>query len=195
MSKEKTRELTAAQLMVATKKMVVLLEPLGTERSRVIRAAFTLLNDTVPVGLESGGGGGGGNGGLGRSAPKPGGLAPGNEKAYFDRKDPQSKMEELAVAARYREEMLGATSSGKEDLKAITKAARRNFDDNNFSRDVDNARRKAGFFTRGSGKKDVIELSYYGQEFVDALPDREAAKGVRKPKQAGGRRPNKQAKG
>lgn len=114
--------------------------------------------------------------------------APADEQGYFDAKDPRTKGEELAVAARYREEHESATTSTREELEKVIRAARRNFDSGNFKRDLDNARRK-GLFNSGTGKQ--IVLSHRGQRYADALPDRQAAKAAPKPKRAGGRRAKK----
>lgn len=53
-------------------------------------------------------------------------------------------------------------------------AARRNFDASNFGRDINNARTK-GLFNKGTGK-DAYVLSYYGQNYVDILPNRDQLK-------------------
>lgn len=166
----------------ATNKLVAILEPLeNADRQRVIHAAFVLLGvtasdaatTTTPAALLLGA----------KPGPPNGKVA--SEKAFFDLKQPANKGEELAVAARFREENLDATGSTKDELKAIFKAARRNFDSNNFGRDIDNARKK-GIFNRGSGSDAV--LSHYGQSYVDTLPDRDAVKALRKPKGAGAKR-------
>jgi hypothetical protein len=113
--------------------------------------------------------------------------APAGAKAYFDEKQPHSKIEELAVAARFREETENADSSSQEELGAIFRAARRTFDAHNFKRDVDNARNK-GLFMRGTGR-DSLHLSSYGQTLVDTLPDRDSAKALKpKVKRRGGRK-------
>jgi hypothetical protein len=160
----------------AVGKLVDVLESVDEgERDRVIQAALTLI-------------------GVAPTSPLPGmGARPSGgqlgarigEQAYFDSKEPRTKIEELAVAAHYRETQ-GATTSTRDELKAVVKAARRNFDDNKFRRDLDNAR-TAGLFTRGTGKDSVV-LSHYGQNYVVALPDRERVKALAKPKGAGARK-------
>ena len=173
------------KILDATSKIVALLEPLEDgDRLKVIQAAFVLLgvNAGEAIAMPTAG--------MPSRAPglavAPSAAAKANgEKEYFDAKQPASKGEELAVACRYREEVLDASSSMKEELKAVFKAARRNFDDRNFARDLDNARTK-GLFNRGSGK-DVV-LSHYGQNYVDAMPDRDAVNAIRKPKGAGVKR-------
>jgi len=158
----------------AAGKIFGILEPLKPEdRGKVIQAALALLGGDVNVELGSGGGGAGS-----------GGRTPGvGEKSYFDAKEPRTKGEELAVAARYREEREHATASTRADLERVIRAARRNFDGSNFRRDLDNARRK-GLFNSGTGK-DSIVLSHYGHNYVEALPVRESVKAVQKPKRAG----------
>jgi len=99
------------------------------------------------------------------------------EKKFFELKSPNSKLEELAVAARYRELYADANKHEKADLEQVVKAARRNFDSKNFNRDLDNAKTK-GLFNRDK----EITLSYSGQGYVDALPDRENLKNVARPK-------------
>lgn len=104
-------------------------------------------------------------------------------QSYFAAKNPRTKGEELAAAARYRELNEGAESSTRADLERVIKNARRNFDAGNFRRDLENAR-TSGLFTRGSGKDSII-LSTYGQSYVDALPDRAVAKQFARPKRGG----------
>ncbi len=100
-------------------------------------------------------------------------------KQYFDEKKPNSKVEELALAARYRELHENKDVHEKEDFKAVVSAARRNFDSGNYNRDLNNAKR-TGLFNKGEGNV----LAYYGQNYVDALPDRDAVKLIKKPKGA-----------
>src|SRR6185437_16839751 len=50
---------------------------------------------------------------------------PSGAAAFFDRKQPKTKLEELAVAAKYREEAESAETSSQEQLKAIFDSARR----------------------------------------------------------------------
>ena len=152
--------------------LVKLLEPYSTEeRQRIIQATVILLGDiNIPI------------------APNlktPGSFEPkavsGKAKEFFEQKNPKNKGEQLAVAARYREETIGVEEHSKADLKAVFAEARRNFDDKNFHRDIDNARRQAGLFNLGTGR-DVNKLSYQGQQFVDTLPDRDAASKHKKKK-------------
>jgi hypothetical protein len=167
------------KVLEATQAVVAVLTPLEPdERARAIRAAITIVggvpDQSVPAATGAKDGGG------------TRGQASRNEKAYFDLKDPQTKIEELAVAARFREEAENAVESSHQELRAATSSARRNFDSKNFKRDLENAR-IAGLFNRGTGKDRAV-LSHYGQEYVDALPNRDAVKTLKKPKGAGAKR-------
>ena len=106
-------------------------------------------------------------------------------------KDPQNKGEILAVAARYRE-LSGEDGHSKADLKIVITEAGRNFDDANFARDLNNAKRQAGFFNLGTGRNS--RLSYYGKHYVDALPDRQAATALKRPKIGGRKGPSTKKK-
>ena len=175
----------------ALSKVIEQLQPLeDLERGRVIRAVLSFFGFTQDSGKSDGQGN---RENLGDSSldNEPRGRSAAGAKAYFDRKLPHSKIEELAVAARFREETENAESSSQEQLKAVFVTARRTFDAHNFKRDVDNARTK-GFFMRGTGR-DTVQMSSYGQNFVDALPDRDRAKEI-KPhvkRRGGGKKPAK----
>lgn len=99
---------------------------------------------------------------------------------YFDAKLPTTKGETLAVAARFVEESEHIEAATKDHLKRIIKAARRNFDDAKFTFDIANAR-NSGLFNKGSAD-DGYTLSYYGQRYVDALPDRERVRKLSRPR-------------
>jgi hypothetical protein len=143
------------------------------ERQRALAAAMTLLGEAPPaISALSGG-----QGVSQAAAAQTTRVSSAGAASYFQSKDPKSKLEELAVAARYRETATDASVHTKEDLEKVFKDARRNFDRNNFKRDLDNAK-KRGFFTRDRD----ITLAYFGQQFVDGLPDREAVKKLKKPK-------------
>ncbi len=176
----------ASKALEATNKLVNLLESIDKEdRAKVIQAAFVLLGEQpvtfgvvgAPVPSVQG------TGGVPANVSAAG--TPGTAKAYFEAKKPVNKIEELAVAARFREEHMNQTTSTKEEIHAVVKEARRNFDASNYARDMNNAQRK-GLFNKGGGRNAV--LSHYGQDYVDALPDREAASGIPKPKRAGARK-------
>ena len=148
------------------------------ERLRALNAVLTMIGDQAGMSGATASQGG-------SSASTQGGvtgpLRPAEQtgaRAYFDQKDPKTKIEELAVAARYREQYAGAHTHVREDLEAlISREARRNFDRRNFNRDVSNAK-VAGLFNKAK----ELSLSYYGQQYVDALPDREAVGKLRRPK-------------
>lgn len=162
-------------------KLYELLSPLSPdERTRVVQATLILFGDEVPAAS------------LPRSAAqtKIAGIASDasvDPAVFFDQKGPRNKGEELAVAARFRELHQHQDKHSKADLKKVITDARRNFDDNNFARDINNARRQAGFFNLNTGR-DSSKLSYFGQQFVDALPDREAASNFKRPKVGGSRK-------
>lgn len=166
-------------------KLYELLEPLTPEeRSRAVQATLILFGDEVPArSLDDN------RGRDGRSAGSP--SSPRDAGEFFHLKDPQNKGESLAVAARYRE-LKGEEVHTKADLKAVITDAGRNFDDSNFARDMNNAKRQAGFFNLGTGRE--IKLSYYGKQYVDALPDREKAGALKKPKIGGRKAPRSNKK-
>ncbi len=178
--------MTKNKMLDAINGIVAILEPLSVEeRNRAISAASTVLGDEVHVGIA-------GNLGKGEQpATPPRRLGASSAQAYFDEKSPENKGEELAVAARYREENAGVSATTKDEFRSVLKEARRNFDDRNFKRDLDNARVK-GLFNRGAGKEGAV-LSYFGQKYVDALPDRVAVKALGKPKGARRKPPAKKA--
>jgi hypothetical protein len=168
-------------------KLLALLEPLSPDdRRRVVDGVLVLLGEATQDirGRTSD---------QQRTAAGHGASATGTAKAFFDSKQPNSKIEELAVAARFHELTSDAESHSKADFEAVFKNARRNFDSVHFKRDLDNARTK-GFFNKGSGK-DAAVLAYYGQNYVDALPDRDALKQIRAPKGSGQRRVAKKSPG
>jgi hypothetical protein len=163
-----------------TKEIYKLLEPLSPEdRSRVISAALTLLGQEQ---ITSKVGGGREEGDGGKSKPS-------TSQSYFAQKDPHKKVEFLAVAARFREQNKNEHEHKKEDFESVIKDARRNFDGHNFSTDISNAKRK-GLFIKGKENK----LSFYGQQYVDTLPDREALKKLRPPTKRGKKKAKAKAK-
>jgi len=101
------------------------------------------------------------------------------EQRFFKDKNPQSQMEKLAVAARYRELHMDADTHSKEEIERFFMAAHESFV-GNYGRDMGNTRNR-GFFTKGN-KRDEARLATYGQEFVDALPDRDVASALLAPK-------------
>jgi hypothetical protein len=163
-------------------KLYDLLAPLTPEdRLRVVQATLVLFGEEIPVEASLGPK----KSSLARPAETAG--APSDPAAFISQKDPQNKGELLAVAARYRELIEKADSHSKADLRKVITDAHRNFDDTNFARDLNNAKRQAGFFVLGAGRN-AHKLSYYGKQYVDALPHREAAAGLKRPKIGGGRK-------
>lgn len=104
----------------------------------------------------------------------------GTAKDYFAQKDPSNRGEMLAVAARYLELTTSKEVMNKNDIEQVFKDSRRNFDGKNFSRDMRNAVHNAKFFLSG-GERETYKLSFYGQEYVDALPDKDLARDIKKP--------------
>ena len=172
----------------ASAELYKLLEPFESdERARIVRGTLTLLGEqSSSFGLDEKDQ----QGGVGSSRERAGQIGTStNARGFFDKKAPANKIEELAAAARFREQHENSTAIKKEDFKRIiSDQARRNFDSHNFNRDINNAR-NSGFFNKGGSAKNGYTLSYYGQNFIDALPDREAAKKLHKPKS--GRRTKK----
>lgn len=159
-------------------KLYAILEPLNAEdRAKAVRATLVLFGDEIP------------NEPSLRTPPSGGTNATvtdyGDVAEFFNQKDPKNKGEVLAVAARYREINEQQESHSKSDLKKVVTDSHRNFDDSNFGRDINNAKRQAGFFVLG-GDRDAHKLSYYGKQYVDALPDREAAGELKRPRVGGG---------
>lgn len=161
-------------------KLYELLAPLTPEdRVRAVQATLVLFGDEVSEIMPPGQGSG-----LTGKPRKPG-ATPSDPSEFVREKDPQNKGELLAVAARYRELVGDHESHPKADLQKVITDARRNFDDRNFARDLNNAKRQAGFFLLGTGQRDSAKLSHYGKEYVDALPDRDATAKLRRPKVGG----------
>lgn len=170
-------------------KLYELLSPLEPEeRVRVVQATMILFGENLPSGLANGSAGQKQN--LGDGIGSRDGIQD-NIQAFLDEKTPKNKGETLAVVARYRELKDNIETHSKADFKLLITDARRNFDDRNFARDINNAKRQSGFFNLGSGR-DANKLSYYGQQFVDALPDRDAAAKIERPK-VGGKKKNKKS--
>ena len=173
------------KILEATNKVVAVLQGFDSEdRRRVIDAALLVLRDASHDFRDSNNGGGESNDGGTRTIDRPSTRGPSGKvtpKSYVDSKDPDGKVEEIAVAARYRELYENADVSTKEEIAEVLgqKGARRNFNAVKFRRDTDNGR-QTGLFTKGSARGTVV-LSHYGQEYVDLLPDREKVKALRKP--------------
>jgi hypothetical protein len=167
-----------------TSKLYALLKDASPEeRQTIIAATLTLFREVLPTTAVSSIT----NAGAGTPASPTAVSGQGSIRAFFDSKDPQNKLEQLAVAARHRE-LNGATSNGRDEFKAAFLAAKRPFDKNNFNRDMGNAK-TAKFFNLGSENV----LSYYGEQYVDALPDREKAAAIKRPGSVKKKRGDKKA--
>ena len=164
---------TSMSLGQLTNELYILLEPCESEiRSRAIRAVQTLLGDpgtpdAAPVVDRHVGTNGSGDSFHGLDRVE-------DARKFFDEKAPESKLEEVAVASRFIELSTSTDHVTKDDIKDAMLAARRNFDSKNFNRDMNNAKSK-GLFNK-SEQPGVFTLSYHGQKYVDALPNREALK-------------------
>jgi hypothetical protein len=169
-----------------------LLEPFEKdERLRIVNGVLTLLGEGTVSSPSRGSGSGTGSGGGGAASVGGGAGASGGDvhqvadvrkgaRAYFDLKRPQGKSEELATAARFHELTKDGAAATKADLeRIISTEARRGFRTSNFPRDIENAR-GAKLFNPGGSSTGGYTLSYVGQNFVDALPDRKAAKAFKK---------------
>ena len=146
-------------------KLIKDLEP--DDRKRVLAASMMLFGEVAPD--------------AGAASDAGSSNAKHTPKSFMHEKNPQNKNEALAVAARYRELYDKSDTHTKEDLKNVFADSRRNLDARNYARDIKNARNQSGYFNKSTAKGSET-LSYYGQNYVDALPDREAAKKVLKPK-------------
>lgn len=173
--------MTTKSVADASAELYKLLEGFTSEeRGRIVKGTLMLFGEVVPTaGMEL-------RGGEDIDTPAAvGGAGFKDARAFFETKAPTSKIEELAVAARFREQKEGAERHTKKEFASVITNARRNFDAHNFKRDLDNAR-TAGFFNKGGSEKEGFILSYYGQNYVDALPDREKLKTLKRPKKAAG---------
>ena len=153
-----------------------ILEPLKPDaRRRVVRATMILLGeDYALLDLSSGG--------LARqesAVTRPVPAIETTAQAYLLSKRPKNKGEMLAIAARYRELNENAETHSRADLKKVISDAGLVFDGHNFGRDINNAKRQAGFFNTNTGR-DSNKLSFFGQKYADALPDRLAAGKIKK---------------
>lgn len=160
-------------------KVYGLLSELETEeRSKVITAVMSLFGEEVaaPCGANNSPMGGGASGVVAPQAP----AASNSAKQYYAMKQPKNKGEMLAVAAKFREEHSNGASSAQNDFASFFRDARQNFDRGNFFRDIKNAQNQAHLFNKGT-PRGQYQLSFYGQQYVDALPDREAVKKLKRP--------------
>lgn len=167
--------MTDGAITKATTSVYSLLAKLKEEdRQKVVRAVLALLGQDASF-VDEGGGSSPGETGTGVA----GGAGKSTPKQYFDEKEPRTKIEELTVAARYRELSEKAEAHSQDQLRSVVTRARRNFDPNNFGRDIGNAKRR-GLFSKATAAGSYT-LSHVGQQYGDTLPDREALKKLRVP--------------
>ena len=131
--------------------------------------------------------GGGGVGPKEAHAGEGGGGDPG-AKEFLKAKNPQSDVQRVACLAYYLSHYRGQASFKTKDLTALNvEAAGANI--GNPSQAVNNAAKQSHYLTpAGGGKK---QISAFGEDVVEALPDQAAVKAVEqnKPrKRKGGRR-------
>jgi len=168
-------------LATATQELYALLNALGTpeDRQKVITAAMTLVGEAHHNPTGAGQGSKTETFGLPPAPGSSGASSGGNPTArqFFDQKQPKGKTEELAVAAYYREHFVqSGAANTRDDFQAVIKTgAKRAFDDRHYARDLANAKTAKLINT---GKEN--QISYIGEKFVDALPDRKAAAATRK---------------
>jgi hypothetical protein len=173
----------------ASAELFKLLEPFDSaERARMVNGTLMLLGDAqLPAAAPS------------QHNHQPPGVppvVPGGAivftaaRKFFADKAPQGVVESLATAARFFESSGGSAALTKEDFAAVFEGARRNFSAPNFARDIDNAVR-GGYFRGGGSAKRGYTLSHHGQDYVDALPNRETAKAIERPKATGPGKPKK----
>ncbi len=148
------------------------------DRARVVTSVMALFGD-APINFNNTAGSNSGAGGYDEQVSNHNGSA----KDFFSQKAPENRGEALAVAARFLELNEDREIVSNEDLHQVFKDARRNFDSKNFSRDMRNAVHNGKFFLSG-GERNTYKLSFYGQEYVDALPEKEKAKAIKKPGKA-----------
>lgn len=184
-------------LAEASNEMYTLLESFNSEeRARIVSGTLTLLGDPVSAQVSAHAGGTGGAAvGAGSAARLPVlSATTGGARPFLDGKAPKGKNELFAAAARFHElNNNGAPPTKADFANIIHTQSRRNFHARNFARDMDNAER-AGFFNRGGSAEGGYPLSNVGQEYVDALPDREKALAARAAGRAGTRKKVKKRK-
>jgi hypothetical protein len=177
----------------ASSALFKLLEPFDSdERARIVDGTLTLLGESVgsdarrrqedPLAGDP----------QKREPAKPvtsTAAAKGGAQKFFDERQPNSVSERLATAARFHELASGGAVVHKKDFAQILLDARRDFTVSQFARDIDNAK-KAGLFRTGGDVKSGYTLSHVGQQYVDTLPDRKAARALLRAGRAttGGRR-------
>jgi hypothetical protein len=107
----------------------------------------------------------------------PGGLKDFSPKEFMRQKSPKSDVDRVACLAFYLTYARNTSAFSARDLTAMnTEAAGPKI---NMSRAVDNAAKQSGYLTSaGKGKK---QITTYGEDVVNVLPDYEAVKAIRPP--------------
>lgn len=164
--------------------LYALLEPFSSEeRLRIIQATLMLLGEKPLVSNKQ------------HIIQKPIGtdFSMDNPSEFMEYKSPKNKVEQFAVAARFRELKEGATSSMRDDFEAIFNACRIDFERDKFSDDMKHGK-EAGLFNINGSMADGFTLSNYGQKVVDLLPDRDAIKALMISKSSKPKKTRKQSK-
>jgi hypothetical protein len=127
------------------------------------------------------------------STPQSGGLEGTSPKDFLRAKKPLTELQRIVCLAFYLTYALGKRHFKTQDLTALnTDAAGGKF--SNPSMTVQNATTQSHFLA--PGPKGTKQITALGEEYVDALPDQEAAKTVvlsHRPKSTRKRRPVKKA--
>jgi hypothetical protein len=172
---------SSKSLGALSSKVYELLEGLEAgERTKVLNAVVQLFGDPLIAQPLLSGVAESGESPMGSVGNAPQHSTSGNAQQFFVRKKPSNKGEMLAVAARYREQHSAADDHRVEDFAKFFVEARQNFDQRSFVRDMKNAQNRAGLFNKGGGRGQY-RLSYFGQQYVDALPNRESLKNLHRP--------------
>jgi hypothetical protein len=165
------------------------------ERTKVLNSVHHLFGESAPPSRD---GTGAHHTPPGSGQPRHTSGGPSTPQQFYAQKNPATnggvalnKGEMLAVAARYREQQGQGNLHAADDFSRFFTDVRANFDRRNFPRDIKNAQHQAMLFIMG-GPRGQYQLSYYGQQYVDALPDRDAAKKIKRP---GRRKAPKKKKG
>ncbi len=112
-------------------------------------------------------------------------------KSFLKKKDPKNKYQQVAVLAYFLKKNSGTDEVNKEIIEsANTQAGGRTIDD--ITATLNDAKLKYGFFGAGSGGKKI--LLAYGEDIVEALPDKEKVKELMKKNSGKSKRRSKKGK-
>jgi len=115
----------------------------------------------------------------------------GNIKAFLKAKDPGNKYQQTAVLAYYLKKHGGEDQIGKESIESANKeAGGRTIDD--ITGTLNDAKSKYGYFGAGAGGKKI--LLAFGEDVVEALPDQEKVKVLRRANLGKSKRKSKKKK-